>query len=122
MSSQKELNDCHHLFIERVSEPHVNGLCVEVVEGKLASAPEKLEISGIDLGVATSIDIRSDSKRFRILFDSYISHAVLNESYSGADADDEISSGGLFREYTLSRSHTYYNLRERRFSRKIEAF
>jgi len=102
MTLRQKLDQSYELFVEKVHEPGINSFCIEVCEGIPASKPEKLVLSNIDLGQATSIDVTQDANRFRILFDDYVSYVVLNESFSSAPLAHEVYSGNRFREYTCS--------------------
>lgn len=70
-------------------------------EARSSDLAEDLEIAGVCLGPSRRI-VHDDACRvFEVVWDSYISYAVTNESYQHAD-DPQTFSGQRLRRYTRS--------------------
>lgn len=97
----KQINSHKYLYLTEIGEPMDNVLRV-VIEQASAGEEER------DVKIGTAIvsgcrDITSDEKCFayEVIFESYITYSVMNESFSFVDKS-EIYTGNLFRTYSKS--------------------
>lgn len=98
----EELASCDYLYLEAISEPHVNTLCLILSEGIISDRTETLIIGDASIADVHSIEVRDASRRFEIVWGTLISYAVRNESYCTWDKDEEWT-GNVFRTYTRSK-------------------
>lgn len=82
----EELGNCRYLFLEQLFEPKRNTLRVQVAEGIVSNVSEPVEIAGKSLGDGFPVELRQDSARYELLWDSYVLYQVQNEIYGAKDA------------------------------------
>ncbi|RYF27030.1 MAG: hypothetical protein EOO33_05845 [Comamonadaceae bacterium] len=96
-----QLDSCKYLYLRSIDEPQENSVRFILEEARSSDVAEDLEFSGVDLGPSRRI-VHDDACRvFEVVWHSYISYAVTNESYQLAD-DPETFSGQRVRRYTRS--------------------
>ena len=98
-----EINEDKCPYISHIYE---NGdeLLEIVIETTKLCEEKPLSIFNINLGSAR--EIVGTGIKYKIVFDGYISYAVLNESYSIYD-EEEVYTGTSFRIYTKSKYLDY---------------
>ena len=101
-SATEELDACSYLYLEAVSEPHANGLCLVLSEGIVSDQTETLKIGDTEIPDVHPVEVTDASRWFEVVWDTYISYSVRNESYCSWDKDEEWS-GNAFRIYTRSK-------------------
>ena len=96
-----QLDSCKYLYLRSIEEPEVNSVRLVLEEARSSDETENLEISNVVLGPVSRI-IHDDACRvFEVVWESYISYAVTNESFQHGD-EPETFSGQRFRRYTRS--------------------
>ena len=104
----KEISACKYLYVRDIREPHDNTLRLLVEEAKALEHSTPQAPPDVMPEVArlwtNSAPIESDSscKLFQIIWSSYLSYVVSNETYCLPSAAPEIWTGYLFREYRWS--------------------
>ncbi|MFP5435662.1 MAG: hypothetical protein ACLGIM_21475, partial [Alphaproteobacteria bacterium] len=68
-----------NLYLIEIGEPQ-NRLRIVVAEGVLGR-PSPITFDDIDLGEGRPIEITDQSRRFELIWDSYVAYVVRNESY-----------------------------------------
>lgn len=101
-SATEELDSCSYLYLEEIAEPHANGLRLVLSEGIVSDQTETLTIGGARIPDVRPVEVTHSSRWFEVVWDSYISYSVRNESYCSWDKDEEWS-GNAFRTYTKSK-------------------
>lgn len=76
-----------NLYLTEIGEPSDNQLRIVVGEG-LLGAPERIEVTGIDLGEGRPIALTDESRFFELTWDDYVAYAVRAESYWAAEPDE----------------------------------
>ena len=76
-----------NLYLTEMHEPFDGAIRLVVTEAELGAA-ENIQIGGADFGEGQPIVISDDSRRFEILWNSYVTYAVCNESYRTAEASE----------------------------------
>jgi hypothetical protein len=88
-----ELNSCKFLFLRGITELGGNSLRLIVEEG----LPESEEVSRqvVDVQITGGHLVRSteSSRRFEIIWDSYIAYSLTNEIYATAEKYEKAESG-----------------------------
>ena len=97
-----ELDACGYLYLEEISEPHANGLRLILSEGVVADRTETLTIGNTEISDIRPVEVTDASKWFEVVWDTYISYSVRNESFCSWDETEEWS-GNAFRTYTKSK-------------------
>ncbi|MCR6663820.1 MAG: hypothetical protein NVV60_11930 [Luteimonas sp.] len=100
-SATEELDTCNYLYLEAVSEPHANGLRLVLSEGIVSDKTETLTIGDAEIPDVRPVEVTDSSRWFEVVWDTYISYSVRNESYCSWDKNEEWS-GNAFRVYTKS--------------------
>ena len=101
-TATEELDACGYLYLEEISEPHVNGLRLILSEGIVADRTETLTIGNTEISDIRPVEVTDASKWFEVVWDTYISYSVRNESFCSWDKAEEWS-GNSFRTYTKSK-------------------
>lgn len=101
-SATEELDSCDYLYLESISEPHANGLSLVLSEGIVSDHTDTLTIGDAQIPNVHPIEVTDASKWFEIVWDTYISYSIRNESYCSWDKDEEWL-GNAFRTYTRSK-------------------
>jgi hypothetical protein len=96
-----EINSLDYLFLVGLKEPADNKLVIEVKEGTIGDSEEGLLIGKTEIGPVRSITFEGAGKTFNFYFESYISYAVLNESFTMLNEEEE-RIGRLFCIYSKS--------------------
>lgn len=101
-----QINALRYLYLTEISEPTDNVLRLVVTEGRSGalSREDAKELEGISPSFSTigSIGINDASAVFEITFESYVTYAVTNESFTVAEPEDHYT-GRLLRTYSRSR-------------------
>lgn len=100
-STVKELDSCKYLCLDSISEPEANTLRLVLSEGVVSDRMETLEIGDAELSGVRPIEVTAASRRFELIWNSYISYAVRNESYCTQDKNEQWL-GNAFRTYAKS--------------------
>lgn len=100
-AATEELDSCGYLYLEGLSEPHVNGLRLVLSEGIVSDQSETLTVGDIEIPDVRPIEVTDASRWFEVVWDTYISYSVRNESYCSWGKDEEWS-GNAFRVYSRS--------------------
>jgi len=85
-------------FLERALYPDI--LKIYVVEGVLSSEPQKLNISGVDLGTAYATVITEASRRYLVSFENVLAYQITRESLTRGE--DNVTATGTLRAYERS--------------------
>lgn len=101
LSAAEELDSCRYLYLEQISEPRINCLRLVISEGLASDHAEPLAVGGMKISDARPIEVTNSSKWFEVVWDTYISFAVRDESF--ASSNDEEWVGKVFRVYSRSR-------------------
>jgi hypothetical protein len=101
-SSTEELNSCKYLYLDSISEPETNSLRLILSEGIVLDRTETLVIGDAEIPDVSPIEVTDASRRFELVWDSYISFAVRNESYCAWDKEENWT-GNAFRMYSKSK-------------------
>lgn len=102
MTPAEELDSCRYLSLADIGEPEENSLRLVLEEALVLDKEESLEINGVVLTGVRPIEVTEDSRRFEVIFDTYISYAVRNESYCHWDESEEWE-GERLRAYSKSK-------------------
>jgi hypothetical protein len=94
-----EIDDCKYLYLRELWEPEENMLRVVVEEAKADGPPEDIEILGKIIPGTRPIESDESCRLFELVWPSYVSYCVRNESYTSWD-DSEVWKGRLFRVYS----------------------
>ena len=100
-SAIEELDSCGYLYLEALSEPHANGLRIVLSEGIVSDRTETLTIGDAEIPDVRPVEVTDASRWFEVVWDTYISYSVRNESYCSWDKAEEWS-GNAFRTYSKS--------------------
>lgn len=100
MTDFEKVDKSKFLAVNRLFEPDVNELLIEVSIGKESDEAEDLIIGSLNLGPSYQVNFDDPNDTYILYFDTYISYFVINGSY-------EFHTGGNFsgekiREYTSS--------------------
>ena len=98
----EELDNCDYLYLEAISEPHVNGLRLVVSEGIVSDRTQTLTIGDTEVPDVRPVEVTDASKWFEVTWDTYIIYSVRNECFCSWDKAEEWS-GCAFRTYTKSK-------------------
>jgi hypothetical protein len=101
INAAQEIDSCTYLSLADIGEPEENSLRLVVDEALALEREETLEINGVSL-TGRPIEVTDESRRFEVLWDTYITYAVHNESYCHWD-DTEEWVGERLRVYSKSK-------------------
>jgi len=101
MTSAQQLDTCEHLILAEIGEPEENALRIVVDEALVLDRTESIEINGVSLSGIRPIEVTTDSRRFELIWGTYVSYAVRDESYCRWD-DTEEWQGEQLRIYSKS--------------------
>jgi hypothetical protein len=101
-SPLEELDSCDYLYLNSISEPEPNTLCLIFSEGIVSDCAETIVIGDAEIPNVRPIEVTATSRHFEVVWDSYISYAVRNESYEFWDKEEEWV-GNSFRVYSKSK-------------------
>ena len=96
-----QLDTCEYLYLRSIEEPEERSLRLVLEEARSSDESEDLEIGGVTVGPVHRIGHDSKCRVFEVLWSTYISYAVTNESYQLPE-DPEAFSGRRVRRYTRS--------------------
>ncbi len=96
-----QLDECAYLDLTGISEPGRSSLRLIVEELQESYDSQELEIGGVNLGQSRKIEHTGSCRAFEITWKTYISYAVVNESYARVK-DDDVYEGRLVRVYSKS--------------------
>ncbi len=102
MTPAEELDSCKHLSLADIGEQEENALRLIVEEALVLDQEESLEINGVVLTGVRPIEVTENSRRFEVVWDTYVSYAVRNESYCHWDESEEWE-GERLRTYSKSK-------------------
>lgn len=96
------IESAHSLFLLELSEPQENSLRVVVGESSVGE-PQDLKVDGADFVLHDVSPIKHvpGNRRFTIVWDSYITYAITNESWAVYDKSGP-REGRLFVRFTES--------------------
>lgn len=101
MKAIRQINEHKYLYLESISEPEDNSLCLILAEAS-SDGPEKdIAIGETALSGSRAIETVSGSAIYEVLFEDYICYNVVNESYAQDAAQDKYV-GKLARVYERS--------------------
>jgi hypothetical protein len=102
-----DINACRYLFLRECWEPEENTLRVVVEEAKSDGPPQDVEVlPGNVISDARAIESDETCRLFAVVWPSYVTYCVRNESYASGD-NSEIWEGRLFRLYSKSHFRDY---------------
>lgn len=101
MNYQEEINTAKNIFITKIFEPEENSLEFELVIGKVT---EKGVFGKNNGSEHRQIYFDETCIRYKVYFETYISYAVLNESFEKLDG---IFTGDKIRIYSESNFLNY---------------
>ena len=101
-STTEELDSCGYLYLEELSEPHANGLRLVLSEGIVADRAETLTVGEVEIPRVRPVEVTDPSRWFEVVWDTYISYSVRNESYCSWDKEEKWT-GNAFRVYSKSK-------------------
>lgn len=109
MSAIDAIQSCEYLYLDGISEPQINELRIVILEAKTgdvitdaALAAEPDETLRSILKGSRIIDHFKGCRKFELLWTSYISYSVVNESYSNGEPKPANTKVRLFAEYERS--------------------
>ncbi|MBD9434470.1 hypothetical protein IB223_00020 [Pseudoxanthomonas sp. PXM03] len=102
ISAAEELDSCAYLLLAGIGEPEENSLRLVLDEALVLEREESLEVNGVSLTGIRPIEVTHGSRRFEVLWGTYITYAVHNESYCHQD-DTEVWAGERLRVYSRSK-------------------
>ena len=105
MNNYDKLNTAQHLFLTKIIEPEENTLEFELTLGIVEKTEKNLLIEGVNLGPVRPISYNESSSVFRIVFESYIAYAVINESYENIGESE--CNGNKIQTHTKSNFMDY---------------
>jgi hypothetical protein len=108
--AEDEINDCEYLFLTDIQELGQNRLQLLLAEGCSAGEVERIIIGDQSIPGGTRIDVTANSRKFEVVWASYVAYSVINESYASPSSPEEQFKGGLFRSYSTSRFIDYVAL------------
>jgi hypothetical protein len=93
---------CKWIFLREIGEPEDNSLRLVVEEAKANGPPEDIEmLPGKIISGTRAVESDTTCRAFELLWPSYVSYSIRNESYCSVD-DDEKWEGRLFCLYSKS--------------------
>ena len=101
-SPLEELDSFKYLYLDSISEPETNTLRLVLSEGIVSERTETLVIGDIEIPDLRPVEVTAASRHYEVVWDSYISYAVRNESYCIWDKEEDWT-GNAFRVYSKSK-------------------
>ncbi len=101
-STTEELDSCKYLYLDSISEPESNSLRLVLSEGIVSDHTESLVVGDTTIPDVRPIEVTDASRHFEVVWNSYISFAVRNESYCSWDKEEDWT-GNSFRVYSKSK-------------------
>jgi hypothetical protein len=98
--------DIEYLYLTSIKEIEENILELFFEEAKAGSEAQELEVNNHTFKNLYTIESTSDSKRFKVIFDNYISYSIIDESYADFDKK-EVFEGRLIRKFSASHFINY---------------
>ncbi len=95
-----------YLYLTEIGEPEDNVLRLVIEEARANDEPEDMKIGDVILSGAMSIIADEFCYAYEVVFGSYVSYSVRNESFVGQDKTEEFV-GRLFCTYSKSRFLDY---------------
>jgi len=102
-----ELNSCRYLFLREITEPEENALKLLIEEGVASTEATPIDFAGVSMGEGYRVTTGEHTRLFEILWDSYITYAVSNESYAAHSDSEKFELGNLARVYSESNFLNY---------------
>ena len=96
-----QIDSCDYLCLREISEPTDNCLRMVIEEAGVVGEEVTMEIAGVTFTKLHPIKSTKGSRRFEMIWDTYVAYSVRNESYSSADKR-EIFEGERIRVYSKS--------------------
>ncbi len=96
-----EIDSCYTLFLGRIEEHVENGLRLILLEAKVGGVMDDIVLGDARLSGMRAIEHTRGCRIWEVVFDSYVSYVVLNESYTCWD-ERQVWEGRQFRTYTRS--------------------
>lgn len=100
-----EIDRCKWLFLREIGEPEENTLRVVVEEAKSGEAQD-IDIGETIISGASLIESDESCRLFELIWPTYVSYAVRNESFTSWD-DTEVWEGQSLRVYSKSSFKDY---------------
>lgn len=97
----RQLDSCQWLFLRELSEPDQNSLRLLIEEARSADVSEDVLIGNVTMQGLRKIDHDDSCRVFEVIWETYISYSVLNESYANA-AKPGTYTGRRIRHYSAS--------------------
>ena len=94
------INSHKYIYLGGIEEGLDNSLRIIVKEAGINVEPESVAIGDVML-TAQAIESNKDSQNYEVVFASYISYSVIDESYAMPN-DDELFEGRIFCIYEKS--------------------
>jgi hypothetical protein len=101
-----EIDSCSYLYLREVGEPEELSLRVVIEEARAVGPPEDIEIAGKVVSGTRPIESDSGCRLFELVWPSYVSYSVRNESFCVID-EAETWQGRLFCTYSQSHFLNY---------------
>jgi hypothetical protein len=101
-SPTEQLDFCKYLYLHSISEPETNSLRLVLSEGVVLDRPETIVIGNAEIAGVRPVEVTETSRHFEVVWDSYISFAVRDESYCTWDKAEKWT-GSAFRVYSKSK-------------------
>jgi hypothetical protein len=95
-----EIDSCDYLFLREITELEKGELRLAVFEGRAIAESVVSNIGGTQ--ITDLHPVRPTGKLFEIIWKTYITYSVRNESYFAVSKDEEIVVGKKFRIYSNS--------------------
>jgi hypothetical protein len=96
-----QLDKCKYLFLREIREPEENSLLLIIDEARAIDTLEDLKIGDVTIRDTRRVEYDASCRRFELIWDSYVSYSVTNESYANAD-DPQTYVGSRVRRYSTS--------------------
>ncbi|MDQ0899909.1 hypothetical protein [Paenibacillus sp. V4I7] len=90
------------IYLDSISEPRDNFLCLTFSRSKTSLTPETIKIGEKEINDVFSMDIDYKLPLIKLEFEWYIGYSIINESFTVLD-DYEEYEGRVFRIYNKSR-------------------
>ena len=102
ISTIEELDACRFLYLQSISEPDLNALKLVLSEGIVSDRTETLAVGTTEISGLRAVEVAEKSRHFEVVWESYISYAIRDESYCDWDKQ-EAWTGSTFRVYSRSK-------------------
>jgi hypothetical protein len=96
-----KINEHKYIYLDSITEPEDNSLCIIITEATSEGPEQDIEIGDSIITGSRAIESVSGCSTYKLLFEDYISYNVTNESYA-QDAEQDKYSGKLARIYERS--------------------